>query len=85
MVQLNGCYFLERAYPVGVWESTGTTVMPKATDYRRRAEECVQLAQTVRSSHQRTMLLHIAETWLRLAEHASVASDPRAEPATSLN
>ena len=59
--------------------------MPKATDYRKRAEECVQLAQTVRSSHQRTMLLHIAETWLRLAEHASVAADQQAEPRTALN
>ena len=42
--------------------------MPQANDYRQRAEECVQLAQIVRTSEQRTMLLHIAETWLRLAD-----------------
>jgi hypothetical protein len=38
-------------------------------DYRKRAEECVELAQTARTPQQRTMLLHIAETWLRLAEN----------------
>lgn len=43
------------------------THMAQTADYRKRAEECVQLAQTVRTSEQRTMLLHIAETWLRLA------------------
>ena len=42
--------------------------MPQANEYRKRAEECVQLAQLVRTSEQRTMLLHIAETWLRLAD-----------------
>jgi hypothetical protein len=44
--------------------------MPQAADYRRRAEECVTLAQNVRTPEQRTMLLHIAETWLRLADDA---------------
>ena len=42
--------------------------MARTTDYQKRAEECVQLAQTVRTPEQRTMLLHIAETWLRLAD-----------------
>ena len=40
----------------------------KFEDFRKRAEECVELAQSVRTPEQRTMLLHIAETWLRLAE-----------------
>jgi hypothetical protein len=44
--------------------------MPSETDYRQRAEECVQLAQVARTREQRTMLLHIAETWLRLADDA---------------
>ena len=46
--------------------------MPQPSDYRKRAEECVQLAQTVRTPEQRTMLLHIAETWLRLARDANL-------------
>ena len=45
--------------------------MHQAHDYRKRAEECVTLAQTVRTPEQRTMLLHIAETWLRLADDAA--------------
>ena len=56
--------------------------MPQTTDYRKRAEECVQLAQIVRTPEQRTMLLHIAETWLRLADEASRRF---AEQAKSLN
>ena len=41
--------------------------MTAGSEYRKRAEECTALAQTARTSSQRTMLLHIAETWLRLA------------------
>ena len=59
------------------------------TDYRKRAEECIEIAQTARTSAQRTMLLHIAETWMNLARDAegnslsTVARDARAT--TSLN
>jgi hypothetical protein len=44
------------------------------TDYRKRAEECVEIAQTARTPAQRTMLLHIAETWLNLARDAEAIS-----------
>jgi hypothetical protein len=44
------------------------------TDYRKRAEECVAIAQTARTPSQRTMLLHIAETWLNLAKDAEANS-----------
>ena len=40
------------------------------TDYRKRAEECIEIAQTARTPAQRTMLLHIAETWMNLARDA---------------
>lgn len=50
--------------------------MKQSTDYRRRAEECVVLAQNVRTPEQRTMLLHIAETWLRLADDATRRPEP---------
>lgn len=40
------------------------------TDYRKRAEECMEIAQTARTPAQRTMLLHIAETWMNLARDA---------------
>lgn len=52
-------------------------VLPKKSEYRERAEECVLLAQAVGSQAQRTMLLHIAETWLRLAR--SEVDDPQSK------
>jgi hypothetical protein len=49
------------------------------TDYRKRAEECVEIAQAARTPAQRTMLLHIAETWLNLARDAE--ANPQAQAA----
>jgi hypothetical protein len=46
------------------------------TDYRKRADECVEIAQTARTPAQRTMLLHIAETWMNLARDAERSSSP---------
>ena len=48
------------------------------TDYRKRAEECVEIAQNARTPAQRTMLLHIAETWLNLARYAESNSQKAA-------
>src|SRR5688572_28652930 len=53
--------------------------MASEADYRKRAQECVQLAQTARVPEQRVMLLHIAETWLRLAKDASLFQPHDAE------
>ncbi len=39
-------------------------------DCRKRAEECVQLAQTAPAS-QRATLLEIAQVWLRLADQSA--------------
>ena len=47
--------------------------MPQPAEYRKRAEECMEIAQTVQVTSQRTMLKHIAETWLRLAQDAEGA------------
>lgn len=44
--------------------------MPQAAECRKRAEECVEIARTARTPSQRTMLLHIADTWQRLAREA---------------
>ncbi|WP_068024192.1 hypothetical protein [Rhodoplanes sp. Z2-YC6860] len=44
--------------------------MHEGSDYRKRAEECTALAQAARTPSQRTMLLHIADTWMRLAREA---------------
>ena len=57
------------------------------TDYRKRAEECLEIAQTARTPEQRTMLLHIAETWMNLARDAESHSTARTSegPVAGLN
>ena len=58
------------------------------TDYRKRAEECIEIAQTARTPAQRTMLLHIAETWMNLARDAeglSVSTAAREARGANLN
>jgi hypothetical protein len=47
------------------------------TDYRKHAEECWAIAQNARTAAQRTMLLHIAETWMNLARDAERNSSDR--------
>ena len=42
--------------------------MATETEYRARAKDCIELAIRTRSSEQRIMLQHIAETRLRLAD-----------------
>ena len=56
--------------------------MAQAADYRKRAEECVVMARTARTSAQHTMLMHIAGTWERLAEDAeeSVLAETQKPP-----
>ena len=51
-------------------------------DYRKRAKECVEIAQTAMTPAQRTMLLHIADTWLRLAKDAEEVQATLLSPAT---
>ena len=48
--------------------------MNRSSHYRKRAEECVELARTARTAEHRVMLMHIAETWLRLAEDLPAAN-----------
>jgi hypothetical protein len=54
------------------------TPMAQASDYRKRSDECVTIARTARTMAQRTMLLHIADTWLRLAKDAEETASPAA-------
>lgn len=53
--------------------------MSSQDDYRKRADECVALAQNAGTPQQRTMLLHIADTWLRLADD-SLRNVPVTQP-----
>lgn len=44
------------------------SLLDMEAEYLRFREECVEIAQRAPNASQRIMLLHIAETWLRLAE-----------------
>jgi hypothetical protein len=44
------------------------TAAVNASDYRKRAEECVRVAQNAKSHH-RAFLLDIATKWLELSAH----------------
>lgn len=54
--------------------------MTMATDYRKRAQECIEIAQSARTPAQRTMLLHIAETWMNLAKDAESLAQQTLNP-----
>jgi hypothetical protein len=41
--------------------------MTTTTDYRRQAEQCLELARQTTAPHHRASLLQIAETWMTLA------------------
>jgi hypothetical protein len=49
--------------------------MDKSEEYRRFAEECVQIARSAKSPQSRAALLQMAQVWFRLAqEHVSDAA-----------
>ncbi len=39
-------------------------------EYRRHAGECLRIAEHVTNSQSRTVLIHMAQAWLRLARQA---------------
>jgi hypothetical protein len=48
----------------------------KAEEYQRRAAECLDLAQVVRDSESKAVLLKMAQSWLNLAEHERARTEP---------
>ncbi len=47
--------------------------MAQPSEYLRYAEDCVELANGTQNPEHRIMLLHIAETWRRLADSSAEA------------
>jgi hypothetical protein len=37
-------------------------------EYRRFAQECIEIAKTVQDERSRALLVHMAQVWLRLAD-----------------
>jgi hypothetical protein len=40
----------------------------KADEYRHHAQECLEAASRIHSEEERSILVHIAQTWQRLAD-----------------
>jgi len=53
--------------------------------YRSNAEDCLRMAQATRDERDKSFWLTLAQSWLRLAEHAARdgASETRAPPVGS--
>jgi hypothetical protein len=69
---------------VGPLPHQGCEVMAaKAHDYRRYAQECLEAASRVHGEEERSILLHIAQTWQRLADQEEVGSRSSAEQAAA--
>jgi hypothetical protein len=48
--------------------------MGKSDEYRRFANECLELAGTFRSPEAQAVLLHMAQVWMRLADREEALS-----------
>lgn len=49
--------------------------MNSIDDYRTNAEDCLRLARADRNEHDRPLWVTLAQSWLRLAEHADRLND----------
>jgi hypothetical protein len=49
--------------------------MDLADQYKRRAAECIRMAEQAGQPEDRELLLQMAQTWLRLAEKAEDRDD----------
>jgi len=51
--------------------------MGKPEEYRRYAQECLDLANSFRVSQAQASLRYMAQVWLRLAQQAETQSNPQ--------
>ena len=49
-------------------DGQGVVAVSRADEYRRRAQQCLQMARTFRDRDARVTLSHMAQAWLRLAD-----------------
>jgi hypothetical protein len=53
----------------------------RANEYRRRAQECLDLARKISLERDRAVVLDIAQSWLRLAEQQETQEEIPPPPA----
>jgi hypothetical protein len=56
-------------------------VASRADEYRRRAQQCLEMAGAFRDRESRLTLAHMAQVWLRLAERDDLLRPVAAEQA----
>jgi hypothetical protein len=61
--RLVACYVCHKSYKGGL-----RVVAIRADEYRRRAQQCLEMAGTFREREARVALSHMADAWLRLAD-----------------
>ena len=53
----------------------------RAEEYRRRAQECLDLARKISLERERAIILDMAQSWLRLAEQQEAQEEITPPPA----
>jgi hypothetical protein len=53
----------------------------RAEEYRRRAQECLDLARKISLEKERAIILAMAQSWLRLAEQQEAQEENPSPPA----
>src|SRR5262249_22759049 len=61
-----------RSFPA--WNK-GLRMASRADAYRQRAQQCLEMAGTFKNHQARTILYHMADAWLRIAENAKKAAE----------
>jgi hypothetical protein len=57
----------------GADERARVVVVGRADEYRRRAQQCLEMAAAFRDRDARVALSHMAQAWLSLAERSDLA------------
>src|SRR5215468_1779993 len=58
-------------------ERAAGSLASRADDYRRRAQQCLEMARTFGDRDARVILSHMAQAWLRLADNCQDAKKVR--------
>ncbi|HEU5273012.1 MAG TPA: hypothetical protein VFU97_05065 [Xanthobacteraceae bacterium] len=46
----------------------GLSALPRSEEYRRFAQECLEMSRTTEDERSRAVLIQMAQVWLRLAQ-----------------
>jgi hypothetical protein len=59
------------------WLIIGTAFMDLADQYKRRAAECIRMAERTDHAEDKALFLQMAQTWMRLAEKVEDGRDEK--------